>query len=795
MKLTRVIQIWINQYNVLYNNVPFGGKKQSGIGRELGSHALGEYISTKAVHWNYGENIEWPFSAPAIADAKMKLRSEMTLTAFRFIAVQHNRVMIGRWNFRARRMSRKGLLTVTSLSTFETASLRFNEANKAAGIPPKHVGVTWEDLQVVIHGSKDDKKYMQTFDDLYSFSLHAPEWPWPPTLCFRFFSGFPPARDEDEKTILNKSVQARRNDLVLGYPGSGCTAFLKTIANERNEYSSINGDVHYAGIDAVEMEKTYKGETVYNQDDDPHIATLTVAQTLAFALSTKTPVPKAVSLESRVANSIHGLRRYTLVGDEFCWDNPTRGLDASTALDFARSLRIMTDVLGQRISLHYKGRQIYYGPSSQARSYFEELGFKSLSRQPTADFLAVSIHSRGLEQAFKESQLALDLRNELEEYKTQTKGDQEAFRRPYFWIKIAGLQIKVLAIIIGAAFFGQPSTSNGAFTRTSVIFISMFTSCLDAFGELSMQTGGRSVLKNRAFSYTGFFFSSYDAAFRMGAFLVTALVSYTGYLIPVQQMKKWLFWIFTCDDSHVVPRNGFNASKYPFPGLAWGRIKSVLLGARPGSNTTSGRSYLEAAYGMDEHSCGVILILDLFPITKRHSGGPVFHLFAKETPETRKLNARLGERKYANCGQRRPKGMVQRTILRAVSHGYVKPGTLTALMGASGAGKTTCLDVLAKRKNIGVVSGEILVDGHPTGSDFERSTAYAEQMDVHEGTATVREAMRFSAYLRQPFDVPREEKDAYVEDMIELLELHDVLMPLFIASVPRHASASRSVLS
>lgn len=94
-------------------------------------------------------------------------------------------------------------------------------------------------------------------------------------------------------------------------------------------------------------------------------------------------------------------------------------------------------------------------------------------------------------------------------------------------------------------------------------------------------------------------------------------------------------------------------------------------------------------------------------------------------------------------------------------------------MGASGAGKTTCLDVLAKRKNIGVIRGDILVNGHPTGPDFARSTAYAEQMDVHEGTATVREAMRFSAYLRQPFDVPKEEKNAYVEETIDLLELHD----------------------
>lgn len=47
-------------------------------------------------------------------------------------------------------------------------------------------------------------------------------------------------------------------------------------------------------------------------------------------------------------------------------------------------------------------------------------------------------------------------------------------------------------------------------------------------------------------------------------------------------------------------------------------------------------------------------------------------------------------------------------------------------------------------------------------------------MDVHEGTATVRESLRFSARLRQPAHVPVEEKDAYVEEMIELLELQDL---------------------
>lgn len=52
--------VWVNQYNVLCNNAPFGGKKQSGIGRELGSYALHEYTEVKTVHWNWGDKLDWP---------------------------------------------------------------------------------------------------------------------------------------------------------------------------------------------------------------------------------------------------------------------------------------------------------------------------------------------------------------------------------------------------------------------------------------------------------------------------------------------------------------------------------------------------------------------------------------------------------------------------------------------------------------------------------------------------------------------------------------------------------------
>jgi hypothetical protein len=85
----------------------------------------------------------------------------------------------------------------------------------------------------------------------------------------------------------------------------------------------------------------------------------------------------------------------------------------------------------------------------------------------------------------------------------------------------------------------------------------------------------------------------------------------------------------------------------------------------------------------------------------------------------------------------------ERKLLNKVS-GYAKPGVMVALMGASGAGKTTLLNTLAQRQKTGVVSGEMLVDGRPLGTDFQRGTGFCEQNDLHDGTATIREALEFS---------------------------------------------------
>ncbi|KAF4240522.1 hypothetical protein CNMCM8980_000181 [Aspergillus fumigatiaffinis] len=95
-------------------------------------------------------------------------------------------------------------------------------------------------------------------------------------------------------------------------------------------------------------------------------------------------------------------------------------------------------------------------------------------------------------------------------------------------------------------------------------------------------------------------------------------------------------------------------------------------------------------------------------------------------------------------------------------------------MGSSGAGKTTLLDVLAQRKTSGTIRGSVLVDGRPLPVSFQRSAGYVEQLDIHEPYATVREALEFSALLRQSRDTPTEEKLRYVDTIIDLLELNDL---------------------
>ncbi|KAF8179876.1 pleiotropic drug resistance ABC transporter [Pholiota molesta] len=218
--------------------------------------------------------------------------------------------------------------------------------------------------------------------------------------------------------------------LVLGRPGSGCSTFLKVLANQREEFHAVNGEVHYDSLTPEQVHKHYRGDVQYCPEDDILFPTLT----------TRAPHSRIHGMSKdeytrRVTDiylTIFGLNhvRNTPVGDASIrgvsggekkrvsiaetlatrslitsWDNSTRGLDSSTALEFVRALRIATDFkqnstivsiyqagesvfeLFDKVCLIHEGRMAYFGPANRARQYFIDMGYVPKPRQTTPDFL------------------------------------------------------------------------------------------------------------------------------------------------------------------------------------------------------------------------------------------------------------------------------------------------------------------------------------------------------------------------------------------------------------------------
>ena len=315
----------------------------------------------------------------------------------------------------------------------------------------------------------------------------------------------------------------------------------------------------------------------------------------------------------------------------------------------------------------------------------------------------------------------------------------------------------------------------------------------------------------------------FDYAMKFAAVIITLFVLTPGYLIQWQSEQVWLRWIFylnalglgfaalmmnefgkidlTCEGANLIPYGeGYGDINYQV---------CTLPGSVAGNPVVSGSAYIEQGFTYSPgdlwRNWGIIIVLIigflacnvfLGEYIKWGAGGKTITFFAKEDKERKELNDALHAKKENRGTKDAEQGSTLSIESKAVLtweslcydvpipggelrllrdiFGFVRPGQLTALMGASGAGKTTLLDVLASRKNIGVISGDKLIDGTPPGTDFQRGTSYAEQLDVHEGTQTVREALRFSADLRQPYETPQSEKYSYVEEIISLLEMEDI---------------------
>jgi ABC-type multidrug transport system ATPase subunit len=143
-------------------------------------------------------------------------------------------------------------------------------------------------------------------------------------------------------------------------------------------------------------------------------------------------------------------------------------------------------------------------------------------------------------------------------------------------------------------------------------------------------------------------------------------------------------------------------------------------------------------------------------------------------------NAENNESQYETVlGDHKPSTLVFRNlkyeipgnqvILKGIS-GMVKPGETMAIMGTSGSGKTSCLDILAGRYKTGLVSGSVLINGKvPNRSEFKKISGYVDQEETLMPTLTVYETLLYSALLRLPRNMSKEAKQLRVQEtMVEL---------------------------
>ncbi|KAI5918408.1 ABC-2 type transporter-domain-containing protein [Camillea tinctor] len=325
-------------------------------------------------------------------------------------------------------------------------------------------------------------------------------------------------------------------------------------------------------------------------------------------------------------------------------------------------------------------------------------------------------------------------------------------------------------------------------------------------------------------------------AMSLAGIAVLALVMYTGYVVAVPQMKPWFGWIRWLNPVfyafEILIANEFHGREYTCPavvpsgpgytnppGDTW---ICPVVGAVAGSATVSGDAYMAASYQYYYshvwRNLGILFglffaFLMIYFIASEFSKSAgstaevlVFRRGAVPAHMQTKRRTIFDDEAYSQSAlpltqhaepisSNSHGGVVAlepqtdiftwrdivydvnikgepRRLLDHVS-GWVKPGTLTALMGVSGAGKTTLLDCLAQRTTMGVITGDMLVNGQPLGASFQRKTGYVQQQDLHLETATVRESLQFSAMLRQPSHISKDEKYAFVEDVIKMLNMED----------------------
>ncbi|KAF8034804.1 hypothetical protein BT93_C0965 [Corymbia citriodora subsp. variegata] len=272
------------------------------------------------------------------------------------------------------------------------------------------------------------------------------------------------------------------------------------------------------------------------------------------------------------------------------------------------------------------------------------------------------------------------------------------------------------------------------------------------------------------FRFLASIFQTMVASTTAGSFAILILMLFGGFIIPESSMPAWLKWGFWISP---LSYGGIGLSVNEFDAPRW---KKILSG-----NTTIGHAALESRGLNFDGNLFWMSIGALLGFTLLFNIGFIWALnFVKRrmvlpfTPLT--LVFKDVQYYIDTPGEMREREFAQKRLqLLSDITGAFRPGVLTALMGVSGAGKTTLMDVLCGRKTTGYIQGEIKVGGYPKIQEtFARISGYCEQMDIHSPQITVEESVIFSAWLRLDPQIDSKHKTEFVNEVLETIELDGI---------------------
>ncbi|KAG0452300.1 hypothetical protein HPP92_025773 [Vanilla planifolia] len=623
-------------------------------------------------------------------------------------------------------------------------------------------------------------------------------------------NGFLKSKEVDINILKDVSgiIKPSRMTLLLGPPGCGKTTLLLALAGQASKLLKVNGEITCNGWKKEEFDLTKAA--AYITQNDQHVPEMTVRETLDFSarcqgVGCRADIMLEVGRREKQAKII---------------PNP----DIDTYMKILGLETCSETIIGDAVRRGISGGQKRRCPQRKGIADFLQ---EVISKKDQAQYWYIQdksynyITTDKFVKAFQDSTIGKKLEEELSKPYDKEKSNENAFvfsshsitkwemlrtcmdrellllKRNSFVYLFKTIQIAIVAIITMTAFLRtkkevdlQQSTYYAGSLKYAIIRL-----MTNGIAELTLSLSRLAVFyKQRDLHFYPTWAYSVPAALLklpislVESFLWTAITYYgIGYsheterqvLVGFLHHEKLIWHQHLFSDYLPLSQENHIQLHFQEVCLCWDPscLVDSYFHSPTSENMTLGQQILKKE-GVDFKSYFYWLSAGaLFGLTVLFNIGITLALAYMNDPGASK--ATISNKKFKALRQLDKPNIDEQLESNSAeepnTYTSFTKGILTALMGISGAGKTTLMDVLCGRKTQGTIEGEIRIGGYPKVQEtFTRISGYCEQNDIHSPHITIEESIMYSAWLRLPQRISPQTKEEFVRIVLKTIELDTI---------------------